>query len=94
MKKVLLAALVSSVMSVSALAVVYEGTVSTIKTYNNGNIVVLVQTASDGAKGGKLDPTDTEARKAMFAAALTAKTAGIAVELSKQGDYVNAIILK
>lgn len=94
MKKVLLATLVSSVMSVSAMAVTYEGKVTTIKTYNNGNIAVFVQTAADGVRGGQLDPANAEARKSMYAAALTARTAGITVDLSKNGDYVNAIILK
>jgi len=94
MKKILLAALVASVMSTSAMATWYDGTLGEIRQFPSFTKVVLIE--ADGTMLTKTISGDLEVQKRILAMLLTAKASGMQVSLADTADGLgwNGVILK
>ena len=80
MKKILFAVLTVGVMSTSAIAGAFVGTIEKTSADLTGNMAIYL-THSDGVKSGVLLGADDSARKAMIAMIITAKTSNSIVRM-------------
>ena len=81
MKKLLLAALTSGLMTTSAFAW-DSGTITEIYQYTDGTLKIMLLKEDGSTMLHPVVVLDVEVKKAMFAMALTARTANIPVDLN------------
>ncbi len=81
MKKLLISAVAVSMLATSAMAGVFDGKITSLKSKFNGEIVISV-THSGGVKTGLLVGLTDEAKKTLTAVALTAKSMNSDVQMT------------
>ena len=92
MKKVLVAAIAASLMSVTAMAT--EGTISAVIVKSDGSVKVTLAKAAGGSTTKAVNGATADANKAMLATALTAKSSGATVDAFNDGTIWTNITLK